>query len=346
MPYFDKKVDLYEYFIILPDYLFVKFFILASTIETLKSFSLKNSRTPINKISCRVVEESFGSVVEYKQTIFDEEPIFKKAVVAAAFSPRLTAVLNEAHRILRLLGAWPIIVHAGDESPATRVRLEEAIDRSNFSEHPPICIIQHGSPADVLLEAAREHQADLIVAGALAKEGLFKYYLGSVARTIARHAPCSVLLFTEPQVKPGNIQKIHCAVEYRDGSEKAVYVAAGLASYLGTRDLYYTHSFTNEELEKKKKVENSIEHIRQFYQREDKRLEKFIKSAGVSNVSYNARCLHDQARTTTLNFTHELQADLFIIHGPTDRFSLWNRMFGQDLEIALQHLPCSLLLTR
>ncbi|MBN1560259.1 universal stress protein [candidate division KSB1 bacterium] len=280
-----------------------------------------------------------------KEIIFDEAPVFQKAIVAAAFSPRLTAVLNEAHRILQLLGAWPIIVHAGDESPATRTRLEEAIDRSSFSEHPPVCIIQHGAPADVLIQAAKEHAADLLVAGALAKEGVFKYYLGSVARTIARHAPCSVLLFTEPQVNPSSIQKIHCAVEYRQGSEKAVYVAACLASYLGTGDLYYTHSFTSEELEKKD-VENRSEFIRQFYQNEDKKLAEFIKSAGVKNVPYSARCLYDQVRTTTLNFTRELQADLFIIHGPTDRFSLWNRMFGHDLEITLQHLPCSLLLTR
>jgi len=281
-----------------------------------------------------------------KDIIFNDEPVFKKAVVAAAFSPRLTAVLNEAQRILQLLGAWPIIVHVGDESPATRVKLEEEIDRSNFGDHPPICIIQHGTPADVLIEVAKEHDADLIVAGALAKEGLFKYYLGSVARTIARQAPCSVLLFTEPQVRPSAIQRIHCAVEYRHGSQKAVHVAANLASNLGTRDLYYTHSFTGEELLKKKRAENHTDLIRQFYQTEEKRLAAFIKGVGVDDVPHSVRCLHDQVRSTTLNFTHEFQADLFIIHGPTDRFSLWNRMFGQDLEMALQHLPCSLLLTR
>ncbi len=276
----------------------------------------------------------------------EDEPIFKKAVVAAAFSPRLTAVLNEAHRILRMLGAWPIIVHAGDESPATRIRLEEAIDRSSFSDHPPICLIQHGNPADVLLEAAKQYNADLIVAGALAKEGLFKYYLGSVARTIARQAPCSVLLFTEPQIKPRAIEKIHCAVEYREGSEKALRVAAAVAAYSGSRHLYYTHTFTAEELEEKRKVENRSERVRQFYKNEDEKLETFISGAGIELIPHEARCLYDQARSTTLNFTREIEADLFVIHGPTDRFSLWNRMFGQDLELALQHLPCSLLLTR
>lgn len=279
--------------------------------------------------------------------LFDAvEPVFKKAVVAAAFSPRLTAVLNEAHRMLKLLGAWPIIVHVGEESPATRARLQEVIGRSQFGEHPPTCIIQHGAPADVLIGVAAEHGADLLVAGALAKEGLFKYYLGSVARNLARQAPCSVLLFTEPQVKPRPIQRIHCAVEYREESKKAVRIAAYLASYLNTRDLYYTHSFPAEELDEKRRVENRAELIRQLYRREEELLKEYLRAAGVEDVPHESRCLYDQQHSTTLNFTREINADLFIIHGPTDRFSLWNRMFGQDLELTLQHLPCSLLLTR
>ena len=99
------------------------------------------------------------------------EPVFKKAVVAAAFSPRLTAVLNESHRLLKLLGTWPIIIHVGEETPSERSKLEEAIDRSDFRDHPPICFVRNGHPADVLIDIAREYKADLIVAGALKKEG-------------------------------------------------------------------------------------------------------------------------------------------------------------------------------
>jgi len=275
-----------------------------------------------------------------------EEPLFTKAVVAAAFSPRLTAVLNEAHRILKMLGAWPIIVHVGEEKPETRIRLEEAIDRSNFHDHPPICIVQEGAPADVLITVARQHNADLIIAGALAKEGLFKYYLGSVARSIARYAPCSVLLFTEPQAKPRAVERIHCAVEYRDDSKKAVHVAACLAGYLESNSLYFTHSFSSNKLKEEKDIQQSPELVRRIYQQEDKKLDDFIKKVGIYGVGYESRCLYDQSLSTTLDFTREINADLFIIPGPTDRFSLWNRIFPQDLELALQHLPCDLLLIR
>ncbi len=275
-----------------------------------------------------------------------DEAIFKKAVVAAAFSPRLTAVLNEAHRILKLLGAWPIIVHVGEESPATRIRLEEAIDRSHFHDHPPICIVQEGAPADVLIDVAKQYDADLIVAGALAKEGLFKYYLGSVARSIARHAPCSVLLFTEPQTKPRPIERIHCAVEYREGSKKAIKVAARLAGSLQTKSLYFTHSFTSNEIKEEKQHPKGPDAVRRIYQQEDEKLNTFIKELGALDIPYETRCLYDQSLSTTLDFTREIKADLFIITGPMDRFSLWNRIFPQNLELALQHLPCDLLLIR
>jgi len=275
-----------------------------------------------------------------------ETPMFKKAVVAAAFSPRLKAVLNEAHRMLKMLGAWPIIVHVGEEKQDTQIRLEEAIDRSNFHDHPPICIVQEGTPADVLIDVAQRYDADLIIAGALAKEGLFKYYLGSVARSIARHAPCSVLLFTEPQTKPRAIERIHCAVEYRDDSKKAVHVAACLAGYLDSNSLYFTHSFSSSDIKEEKEAQQNPDLVRRIYQQEDKKLDDFIHKVGVYGINYESRCLYDQSFSTTLDFTREINADLFIITGPTDRFSLWNRIFPQDLELALQHLPCDLLLIR
>ena len=280
-----------------------------------------------------------------EKLLVHDQPIFRKAVVAAAFSPRLTAVLNEAHRIVKLLGAWPIIVHVGEEKPATRIRLEEEIDKSNFHDHPPICVVQEGAPADVLIDAAKKYEADLIIAGALAKEGLFKYYLGSVARSIARHAPCSVLLFTEPQIKPRAIERVQCAVEYRPDSKKAVKVASFLATCLKADTLYFTHSFTSPEL-KEEKQQVDPDRARKIYQQEDRKLKDFISEIDVSTIPYVTRCLYDQSLSTTLDFTRESKIDLFVITGPADRFSLWNRIFPQNLELALQHLPCDLLLIR
>jgi len=275
----------------------------------------------------------------------NDQPIFKRAVVAAAFSHRLTAVLNESYRILKRIGTWPVITHAGEESSANRIRLEEAVDRSFFKEHPPICIIKNGSPSDVLIKVAREYEADLIIAGALAKEGLFKYYLGSVARKLARYSPSSVLLFTEPHPKSSPITKIHCAVEYDKDSEKAVVVAAQLAAFCDTRDLYYTHSFTIPEWNGGS-GENVRSYLKEVYQKEDEKLKNYLQKFDLWGVPYQTRCLNDSSRRATLDFAREINADLLVMSGPRSRLGLWDRLFPANIELALQHLPCSVLLTR
>ena len=51
-----------------------------------------------------------------------------------------------------------------------------------------------GSPADVLLEAAVDHAADCIVVGSVGLTSAARFVLGSVASSVAHHAPCDVLV--------------------------------------------------------------------------------------------------------------------------------------------------------
>jgi nucleotide-binding universal stress UspA family protein len=51
--------------------------------------------------------------------------------------------------------------------------------------------MQEGDPADVILELAARHDADLIVVGNV---GMERRLLGSVPNTVTHRAPCSVLV--------------------------------------------------------------------------------------------------------------------------------------------------------
>jgi nucleotide-binding universal stress UspA family protein len=51
-----------------------------------------------------------------------------------------------------------------------------------------------GSPADVLLEAAADFAADCIVVGSVGLTSAAHFVLGSVASSVAHHAPCDVLI--------------------------------------------------------------------------------------------------------------------------------------------------------
>ena len=51
-----------------------------------------------------------------------------------------------------------------------------------------------GSPPDVLLEAAQDFDADVIVVGSQGLTGAAHFVLGSVASSVAHHAPCDVCI--------------------------------------------------------------------------------------------------------------------------------------------------------
>ena len=51
-----------------------------------------------------------------------------------------------------------------------------------------------GSPPDVLLEAAQDFGADVIVVGSKGLRGAARFVLGSVASSVSHHAPCDVFI--------------------------------------------------------------------------------------------------------------------------------------------------------
>jgi nucleotide-binding universal stress UspA family protein len=51
-----------------------------------------------------------------------------------------------------------------------------------------------GNPADVVLDAAKQFGADLIVVGSKGLTSASRYVLGAVASSVSHHAPCDVLV--------------------------------------------------------------------------------------------------------------------------------------------------------
>jgi nucleotide-binding universal stress UspA family protein len=57
--------------------------------------------------------------------------------------------------------------------------------------------VRVGDPAHQIVEAAVEHDADLIITGSRGHSGLRRLLVGSVARNVVLHAPCSVLVMRQ-----------------------------------------------------------------------------------------------------------------------------------------------------
>jgi nucleotide-binding universal stress UspA family protein len=88
----------------------------------------------------------------------------------------------------------PINLHEVAESVVARAAGEFASQDVDVETHA-----QEGEPAQVIIEVALEHDADLIVVGARGLTGVRRFLLGSVSSKLSHHAPCSVMIVREGQ---------------------------------------------------------------------------------------------------------------------------------------------------
>lgn len=68
--------------------------------------------------------------------------------------------------------------------------------------------VRVGSPAHMIMEVAREWDADLVVLGTHGRRGMPRFFLGSVAETVLRKAPCSALVIPPAPVRSGGAEHL------------------------------------------------------------------------------------------------------------------------------------------
>lgn len=79
---------------------------------------------------------------------------------------------------------------------------------------------EFGSPAAIVLEAARSAPADLIVLGPRGRGRVSEALLGSVSHRVLLHAPCSVFLVKRPMEAP---RRMLVAVQHQDDASRIVH---------------------------------------------------------------------------------------------------------------------------
>ena len=142
---------------------------------------------------------------------------FHKVLVATDFAPAAARALADALRLaaadadIHVINAWQYPVGSwglsalGDRTGAmnalrgalTQAAAEQGakLEAAQAAAGRPVSFrLVHGSAADVVTELAASEGFDLVAVGTHGHRGLRRLVLGSVAETIIRHAPCSVLI--------------------------------------------------------------------------------------------------------------------------------------------------------
>jgi len=142
-------------------------------------------------------------------------------VVPVDFSAASETLLREATHLARLYGAGIHLLHIYQDvfsvlSMRTFDLNEEVVEQVMIKELRAKCdellsavetdipitiIMRKGETADEILEYVDEIKADLIVVATNARSGLEEFFIGSIAQSIVRSAPCPVITIRAAAVR-------------------------------------------------------------------------------------------------------------------------------------------------
>jgi nucleotide-binding universal stress UspA family protein len=142
-------------------------------------------------------------------------------LVATDFSAASEAALNYGRDLARTFGATLHVVHVTDDvmirfagegtmtflpnlqtevENSARNRIDALVTDEDRSQLRAKSVIRTSlSPAEPIVEYAKEHSVDLIVMGTHGRKALAHLLMGSVAERVVRTAPCPVLTVRHPE---------------------------------------------------------------------------------------------------------------------------------------------------
>jgi len=270
--------------------------------------------------------------------------------LAIAFSPTAERMLSEAIFIARLLDARLVLIHVGDHGQKEEQLLQHLLGNRGISREEVTVRWQQGAAAKEILKACEAEKVDLLVAGALKKEEMIQYYLGSVARDIMRKAKCSVLLLTQPALVPAGFKNIVVDAEDSPSVRQAISFACLLGKK--SKDAWvhvvrelklYGLAMSASDHYSEKEYEN----IRQGLVKDEiEKVETLLQTIPHENLKLNIKVLSGKSGFELAQFAQRKQADLLVVSAPPRRFGFFDRVFTHDLEYVFADLPCNLLIVQ
>ncbi len=274
--------------------------------------------------------------------------MFHRLCLAFAFSPRAEALVSEATRLTRVFNGRLSVLHVGDCTLEEKNRIVEMVKKNGLSENQFEIICEAGSPSKVILSVCKREKIDLLIAGALQKENIIKYYLGTIGRTILRKADCSVLMLTNPTEGGIALNNIVTLAEDSTYVEEAINVSCQLAQSAKGKWIHIVRELKMYGLTLSAMDQNTEEEYdqqrHQLLQEEIDKVEEILCRVPHSEVKVNIKVISGKSGFELARFAEKKHADLLVVGAPERRFRFFDRLFRHDLEYIFADMPCNLLI--
>lgn len=275
--------------------------------------------------------------------------MYSRIGVAVAFSPRCEAIVAEAAHLQQIFDSELVFIHVGKTEPDEEAYLNEVIDHSQVNREKMRLIWEKGSPASKILSVCKREKVDLLIAGALKKENLVKFYIGSIARHILRKANCSVLTLIEPSEKPKKFRRMIINATEGDFSKAAINTGIQWAKKHGAKQVTIfkaiklfglTMAIAGEEKSEKSYEKEKRRIIDDAY----RETEALLADIDTENIRVHIKIAAGKPGFELRKCAARLNADLLVIQAPGHKLGLLDRFFPHYIEHLLTNLPANLLI--
>ena len=273
----------------------------------------------------------------------DNSP-YKTIAVASTFSPRFRHVLAEAKRIRERFRAELHVIYAGKRSEEAAAKFREALEELQLPADSTIHY-EEGDPAEAILRTLDREKIDVIVAGALEKEVVLHPFLGNVARRLVQEAPCSVMLFTKPAVKPNPLRRMVFVTDFSAHGLQALQRTLQLAAAESCERLYVISIITTfDQARASIRADAGEGEKPQTKDEEEEALEQFVLAAGETEVPMEARCIRGNTGLVASDFVESIKADLLVV--PLHKNGEASQPLPSNIAWVTDVIPCNLWLIR
>lgn len=275
---------------------------------------------------------------------------FKSIGIGVAYSPNLKANLFEAARLAVFFKSKLFLVHVGEVSEDKTATLKTILKSFEKDKLDYDVVFKTGNPVNVILSTVEEKQIDLLILGAVQREHILKYYVGSIARKITREAKCSVLLLIKPSVDRIPCQHIVVNGLKDPKTEQTITSAFYVAKQLKTQKVTIVEEINQSQVSIKVDDDKSLRKAtimkERIKLRENSRIKEIIEHIPENYTKQTKIKLQPIFGKKGYSIGHYAQvsrADLLIMNAPS-KMTFWDRLFPHDIEHILTELPTDVLI--
>lgn len=275
---------------------------------------------------------------------------FKHIGIGVAYSPNLKANLFEAARLSVFFGAKLFLIHVGDPSDEKTNMLSIILKSFKKDKLDYEVVFKTGDPVDVILSISEEKKIDLLVLGAVRRERILKYYVGSIARKITRQAKCSILLLIKPSVDRVPCQHIVVNGLKDPKTEQTITSAFYVAKQLESEKITIVEEIGQDQIAIKVDDDKSLRRANiekeRIKLRENSRVNEIISHIPeeyTKNKTIKLQPIFGKRGYSIGHYAKISRADLLIMNAPS-KMTFWDRLFPHDIEHILTELPTDVLI--